>query len=127
MEKVTKRQQAVLDILDEQIDELEAKLQKVQPLIDELAKLKKTRATLLSEKSVTGGVRAGTQVTMEQVIHALRENDNDPMTPPEIATAISADVTVVRSHLNRHKDVRYKREAEGWVLIGEDSDDDEDE
>jgi len=123
MEKVSARKQAVLDVLDEEIAELEKKLEKVQHLIDELAQLKKTRATLLAERSVTGGVRLGTQVTMEQVIHALRENDNESMTPGEIAAEIGADATVVRSHLNRHKDVRYRRNGDGWELIGEEDED----
>jgi hypothetical protein len=123
MEKVSPRKQAVLDVLDDEIAALEAKLAKAQPLIDELNQLRKTRATLLAERSVTGGVRAGTQVTMEQVVHALRENDNESMTPGEIAAEIGADATVVRSHLNRHKDVRYRRNGDGWELIGEEDED----
>lgn len=123
MEKVSNRKNAVLVVLDEQIEDLEEKLRKAQPMIDELNQLKKTRATLLSERSVTGGVRSGTQVTMEQVIHALRENDNEPMTAVDIASSIGAEPTVVRSHLNRHKDVRYSRDGEGWTLIGEETED----
>jgi hypothetical protein len=127
MEKVTKRQSAVLEVLDEQIEELEEKLKKAQPLIDELTRLKRTRATLLSERSVTGSISGRTRLTMEEVIHAFRTNDNDPMTPAELATAIGTDVTVVRSHLNRHADVRYRKNGDGaWHLIGEDENLEED-
>jgi hypothetical protein len=131
MEKVSARKSAVLEVLDEQIGELERKLAKAQPLFDELNQLKRARATLLSERSVTGNVRAGTQVTMEEVIHFLRENG--PSSPPAIATGINADANTVRSHLNRHKDVRYMKNGDGnWSLIGEvmsedDEDEDEDE
>jgi hypothetical protein len=124
VEKLSTRKNAILEVLDEQIDELETKLRKVQPLIDELNQLKRTRATLLSERSTTGGISARTRLTMEQVIHALRENDNEPMTPVEIAAALGTDATVVRSHLNRHADVRYRKDGDGgWVLIGEDEED----
>lgn len=107
--------------LDREIKELEEELADVQPLLDELAQLRRTRATLLSERSVTGSISSRTRLTMEQVIHAFRENDNDPMTPGELATAIGVDPTVVRSHLNRHADTRYRKNGDGaWTLIGED-------
>jgi hypothetical protein len=126
MEKVSTRKSAVLEVLDEQIELLEKKLVKVQPLVDELNQLKKTRATLLSERTTTGGLGGRTRLNMESVIHALRENDNDPMTPSEIASAIGTDDTVVRSHLNRHADVRYRKNGDGkWHLIGEDNEEGE--
>jgi len=128
MEALTKRKSAVLEILDQQIAELEEKLRKAQPFIDELAQLKRTRATLLSERSVTGNIRSGTRLTMEQVIHAFRENDNEPMTANDLATSIGVDPTVVRSHLNRHADVRYAKNGDGnWRLLGEGEADDEEE
>ena len=123
MEKVSARKNAVLDVLDEQIDELTQKLAKFQPYIDELNQLKKTRATLLSERTTTGAVGSRTRLNMESVVHALRENENNPMTPQEIADSVGVDVTVVRSHLNRYKDQRYEKDGEGWTLIGEDEDD----
>jgi hypothetical protein len=124
MEKVTPRQQAVLDILDEQIDALEEKLKKVQPIIDELQRLKRTRATLLNERGTTGKISASTRLTMEEVIHTLRELG--PSTPNAIAEKLGVDVTVVRSHLNRYRDQRYDRNGEGtWHLIGIEPDDEE--
>jgi hypothetical protein len=130
MEQLTKRKRAVLDILDAEIDELEEKLKKAQPLIDELNALKRTRATLLDERRPTGGGgRRNAQLTLEQVIQDLR--DNGPSTPPEIAGRVHVDVTIVRSHLNRYKDRRYAVNGDGnWRLIGEDVTDemsDEDE
>lgn len=127
MEKLSNRKNAVLEVLDEQIHEIEERLAKVQPLIDELNQLKKTRATLLSERTTTGSIGSRTRLNMESVIHALRENENEAMTAQEIATAIGVDDTVVRSHLNRYKDTRYEKDGDGWTLIGEDEDEDADE
>jgi response regulator of citrate/malate metabolism len=130
MQKLSKRKTSILEVIDAEIADLEEKLEKVQPLLDELTQLKRTRATLLSERSVTGNVRSGTRLTMEQVIHAMREND-DPMTPQELGKELGVDETVVRSHLNRYKDVRYAKNGDGaWRLIGadpQDEDDDEEE
>lgn len=121
MDKVSNRKQAVLDVLDEQIDALETKLAKVQPLINELNQLKKTRATLLSERSVTGragGSRRNAQLTMETVIQLFREHGD--MSPNEIAEHAGVDPTIARSHLNRYRDQRYEQTDNGaWRLIGE--------
>jgi len=127
MEKVSPRKNRILEALDEEIHALEERLAKAQPLIDELNQLKRTRATLLSERTTTGSIGARTRLNMESVIHALRENDNEAMTAVDIASAIGIDPTVVRSHLNRYKDQRYEKNGDGWTLIGEDSDDEEDE
>ena len=122
MQKLTRRKSSILDVIDANIAELEEKLEKVQPYIDELNQLKRTRATLLSERSVTGSVRSNTRLTMEQVIQAFRENENDPMTARELGGALGVDETVVRSHLNRHKDTRYAKNGDGnWSLIGKES------
>jgi hypothetical protein len=121
MDKVSTRKQAVLDVLDEQIEELETKLAKVQPVINELNQLKKTRATLLAERSPTGsggGGRRNAQLTMETVIHAFREHGE--MSPNELAERTGVDVTIARSHLNRYRDSRYAQTDNGaWRLIGE--------
>jgi hypothetical protein len=119
MEKVSPRKQAVLDVLDEQIEELETKLAKVQPLINELQSLRATRARLLDERSTTsGGGRRASQLTMETVVHFLRENGASSVA--DIAKHAGVDSSVVRSHLNRHMDVRYRKDDDGdWELIGE--------
>jgi hypothetical protein len=123
METVTKRKQIILDALDEQIEELEEKLKKAQPMIDELASLKRTRATLLDERRATsGGGRGNTQLTMETMIHHLREHG--PQTAGEAAAALGLNENLVRSHLNRYREVRYSRNGDGnWRLIGEDVED----
>lgn len=127
MEALSERKTRILKRLDKEIKELEEELEEVQPLIDELTQMKRTRATLLSERSVTGGISRGTRLTMEEVITALRANDNDPMSPQEIATALGVDPTVVRSHLNRHNDSRYRKNGDGkWHLIGEGDEEEED-
>jgi hypothetical protein len=119
MEKVTRRKQTVLDVLDEQILELEEKLKKAQPMIDELAALKRTRATLLDERRPTsGGGRGNTMLTLETMIHFIRENG--PATPQEASDALGVPVTVVRSHFNRYNESRYAKNGDGkWRLIGE--------
>src|SRR5882724_8976608 len=122
MEKVTKRAQVVLDSIDEQIEDLEERLKKAQPMIDELASLKRTRATLLDERRPTGGGgRANAQLTMETMIHHLRTSG--PQTVQEASDALSISPTIVRSHFNRYADVRYAKNGDGkWRLIGESSD-----
>lgn len=124
MEKLSDRKTLILEVLDTEIDKLEQKLKKVQPLLDELNQLKRTRATLLSERSVTGNISSRTRLTMEEVIQVMREADS-PLMPDAIATAVGVDGTVVRSHLNRYKDTRYRRDPEGWVLIGQNGDEED--
>lgn len=124
MEKVSRRKQVILDVIEEQINELEEKLAKAQPMINELNTLKATRRALLSERGNTsGGGNPNTQLTMEEVIAWMRENGSG--TPQEIAEALSVDGTIVRSHLSRGKGTRYQRdEEEGtWSLIGEEDED----
>jgi hypothetical protein len=119
MEKLTPRKQAVLDVLDAQIEDLDTKLAKYQPLFDELGSLRATRARLLDERSTTsGGGRRGSQLTMETVILFLREEGASSVA--DIAKHAGVDPSIVRSHLNRHKDVRYRQDEDGdWELIGE--------
>lgn len=122
MDKISRRKQTILDAIDEQIEELEERLAKAQPLIDELAQLKRTRATLLSERTTTGNVGRKAQLTMETVIQAFREHGN--MTANELAAHAGVNATIARSHLNRYRDQRYAQDAAGengeatWRLIG---------
>lgn len=126
MDKISRRQSAVLEVLDEQIEGLEQKLEKVQPLINELNRLRQTRRVLLAEKGTTGGGgRSGTVLTQEQVIHYLRENG--PSQPITIAQALGVKETTMRSHLNRNRDTTYERNGDGnWDYLGMDEDEDED-
>ncbi len=118
MQKLTQRKQNILDVLNEEIEELEEKLAKAQPLIDELAQLKKTRATLLSERSATGAVGGRTQLTMEMVVHVF--NGHEELSVNDLANATGVSTTVVRSHLYRYRDQRYEQTTDGdWRLIGE--------
>lgn len=125
MEKVSKRAQTVLDVIDEQIEDLEERLKKAQPLIDELARLRRVRATLLDERRPTGGGgRSNAMLTMETLIHDLREHGAS--TPQEAADRLGVPVTVVRSHLNRYADQRYAKNGDGkWRLIGETEEEDD--
>lgn len=126
MDKISAEQEAVLEVLDAQIEKLEKKLAKAQPLINRLQQLKQTRRVLLSEKGTTGGGgRSDVQLTQEQVIHFLRENGASQ--PQEIANALGVAGTVVRSHLHRHKDETYENTDDGWVYIGANGDEEDDE
>src|SRR5215831_573165 len=132
MRKLSPREKTILEVLDEEIAELEQKLQKVQPLFDELNRLRKARAVMLDERSTTGGVRSNASgapaLTMETVITYLREHG--AATTREIADAAGTTVGNVRAHLNRYRDERYRQNGGGeWSLIGEGAteDDDEDE
>src|SRR5262245_24825093 len=121
MDKLTNRKSAVLEVLDAQIEELEKKLAKFQPFIEELNDLKQTRRVLLSEKKLTGGRGGGNaQLTQEMVINFMREQDG-PVSPEDIAKHYNVPGASVRSHLNRHKNHTYDRTDDGWSLIeGED-------
>lgn len=127
MEQLTSRKSAVLDVLDEQIAALEKKLEKAKPLFDELNQLKQTRRVLLSERMTTGGGGAsGPRLSMEEVINAMDEDEG--MSVSAIAEAVGFSENTVRSHLNRHKDVRYSVNGDGlWSLIGDSSDDEDEE
>jgi TolA-binding protein len=124
MERLTKRKEAVLDVLDEQIEQLEEKLARVQPLINELNQLKQTRATLLRERGTTGGGAREGQLTMEEVVHWLTEHG--PASPQEIAAGVGYDAHRVRSHLSRHKNERYVNVSNGtWGLVEQDVEEEE--
>lgn len=112
---VSAGKQAVLNALDEQIGELESQLDEYRPLLDELAQLKRARATLLGERIPVG--RRGTldAATLAGIMEASKE----PLTPVEIAEQLGADANTVRSHLNRNLGTRYRKEGRGWIQIGE--------
>jgi predicted HTH transcriptional regulator len=125
MEALTDRKQVVLNALDEQIQLLEKKLERAKPLFEELNQLKQTRRVLLSERAVTGGGgHSGPRLSMEEVIRVL--DDEEGMSAAAIAEAVGFNENTVRSHLNRHKNVRYEQNGNGlWSLIGDESDDEE--
>jgi CRP-like cAMP-binding protein len=128
MRKLSTREKAVLEALDAEIEDLERKLAKFQPYIDELARLRKARAVMLDEKSLTGRPRgnAGGGAQMEQIIVYLRENGS--ATTNELADHLGTTVGSVRAHLNRFKDERYRTNGDGkWHLIGTEGDDAEEE
>ena len=133
MDKLTDRQEAVLAVIDEQIAFLERKLEKAQPLMNELAKLRATRRVLMDTKSTTGGGagRASTKVTQEQVIHAMRQFGR-PVTAEEVGKELGVDQTIIRNHFNRHRDTTYVSPSRGmWELVdnegGDEGDDDDDD
>ena len=111
--KVSPRKQAVLNALDEQIGELESKLAKYRPLLDELAQLKRARATLLGERAPAG--RRGTLDA--DALADLMQASGEPLTPVELAEKLGADANTVRSHLNRNLGSRYRKEGRGWVVV----------
>jgi hypothetical protein len=132
MRKLSEREKTVLEALDAEIEQLETRLQKVQPLFDELGRLRKARAVMLDERSPTGGVRggggrAGTgTLTMETVINYLRENGS--ASTREIADYAGTTVGNVRAHLNRYRDERYRQNGGGnWELIGSNAIEDEED
>jgi hypothetical protein len=133
VDKLTKYQNPVLEILDEQIEDLEEKLKKVQPLIDELHRLQATRRVLLSERGVTsGGGNHRVQLTMEQLVHFMREHgaidEDEAVTVAYVAEGLSVPPASVRSHFSRGKDTRYGQNNAGeWYLLGADAPEEEDE
>lgn len=121
MQALTKRQSEVLDFIDEKIEELEERLAKARPLMDELDRLRATRRTLLAEKRTTSGSgNSRVTATMEEVIHHIRTNG--PSTSQEIADSIGAKPNTVRAMMNRNRDVRFDQDENNrWSLIGVDA------
>ncbi len=121
MENLSKRKSVVLDAIDEQITELEAKLAKVQPLINELNELRQVRRALLNQRGVTGG--SGRGLTQEEVIQFFKSHSNEPSTAAEIAEEVGATPAAVRTHLNRYRDSTYTKDADNrWVLVNYEED-----
>jgi DeoR-like helix-turn-helix domain len=132
--KLSEREKTVLTALDEEIEALTKKLTKVQPLVDELNRLRKARAVMLDERSTTGTPRGGGKgggqgAQMETIITYLREHGAASTT--ELAEYVGTTVGTIRAHLNRYRDERYRQNGGGnWSLIGaevEEEEDDEDE
>ena len=115
--KVTSRQQAVLDALDQQIADLKAKLARYQPLKEELAQLERARAVLLGIQPDRR--RYGT-LTRETVAGVMRDAGR-PLTPREISEATGASGPVVRSHLHRGRGEIYEHDGNGWTLVDDGS------
>ena len=127
MEALTRRQETILTVIDEQLEELEEKLKKVERIIGERDRLRATRRTLLSERGTTSGAgHPGTQLAMEEVVKFLSDSE-DGATPQEISEALHVPGATVRSHLNRHKGTRYERDEDGRWHLTEDTEGDEDE
>jgi len=134
MRKLSEREKTILDALDGEIEALSKKLAKVQPLVDELTRLRKARAVMLDERSTTGNPRGGGKgggqgAQMETIITYLREHGEGTTT--ELAEYVGTTVPTIRAHLNRFRDERYRQNGNGtWALIGaetEEDDEDEDE
>jgi|SRR4249919_3098789 DNA-binding transcriptional ArsR family regulator len=133
MRKLSSRESSVLEALDAEIEALAKKLEKVQPLVDELNRLRKARAVMLDEKSLTGNPRGGsrsggggTGAQMETIITYLREHGEASTT--ELAEYVGTTAASIRTHLNRYRDERYRQNGSGnWSLIGADDDEEDDE
>jgi hypothetical protein len=134
--KLSEREKTVLESLDTEIEQLERKLAKVQPLFDELNRLRKARAVMLDERSTTSPRGGGSKTNlgrgsqgaqMETIIAYLRENGE--ASTSELADYVGTTVGSIRAHLNRYRDERYRQNGGGlWSLIGQDrADDDEEE
>jgi DeoR-like helix-turn-helix domain len=135
MRKLSTREDTILEALDVEIEALEKKLQKVQPLFDELNRLRKARAVMLDEKSPTGNPRGGRGggtgrvqpgAQMETIIAYLREHES--ASTSELAEYVGTTVGTIRAHLNRYRDERYRQNGGGnWSLIGKDREEDDED
>jgi DeoR-like helix-turn-helix domain len=128
--KLSDRETTILEAIDAEIEVLEKKLQKVQHFFDELNRLRKARAVMLDEKSLTGTPRAGKGggggAQMETIITYLREHGAASTT--ELAEYVGTTVGTIRAHLNRYRDERYRQNGGGnWSLIGQDREEDDED
>jgi hypothetical protein len=98
--------------------------EEVREKIDELAESLDDEMKAWIEQEMddsdVGSVGANTHLTMDQVVHALRESEYEWLSVAELAKQLGVNDNTMRSHLNQHKDVRYEQNGEGgWSLIGE--------
>lgn len=117
----------VLAGIEEELEAVNKRLRNYDPLIQQRDRLTAARRALLAERAVTQG--GGKGISQAEVINALK--DLGDATVSELATKLSATEAVVRGHLNRGKDERFKVELDGgvkkWSLREPEEDDDEDE
>lgn len=122
MEELNESQNVVLDAIDRELKKIEKVLKRAEPWIKRRDQLNSARRALLSERGTTGGSGSPrTRLSMEEVINGLRACGGKG-TVSEIAAHIpGVDPTAIRSHLNRHKDERYKKLKDNkWRLMEED-------
>src|SRR5882672_10292090 len=124
-ELATHLKERALNETDKQLQLIEKRLANLQPLIELRDRLQASRRAMLNDRSVASGGGRGT--SQAEVVNAM---SSGPMSVYEIAQAVGASEAVIRGHLNRGKDERFLKTAEGtWMLREPENDpegDDED-
>lgn len=104
-----------VDALDEQIQELERKLQVFIPVNEKLNRLRAARRALLGVGSRTTA-NAGNKVTQDEVAQAMNDSEDEGVSVSWIAEKIGTTEAVVRGHLNRNKE-RFLKNGNGlWSV-----------
>lgn len=119
-------QKRLLDQIEQELEGINKRLRNYDPLIAQRDKLMAARRALLAERAVTQG--GGKGVSQAEVVTVLKDG---PETVAAIAKKLSTTEAVVRGHLNRGKDERFKVELDGgvkmWSLREPEEDDDDEE
>lgn len=128
-ELATHLKERALNETDKQLKLIESRLANLQPLIELRDRLQASRRAMLNDRSVASGGGRGT--SQAEVVNAMRApNNGEGMSVFDIAQAVGASEAVIRGHLNRGKDERFRKLADGkWELHepeNEPEDDDED-
>lgn len=113
-----------LNETDKQLQLIEKRLTNLQPLIELRDRLQASRRAMLNDRSPTSGGGRGT--SQAEVVNAMR--DKAPLSVYEISQLVGASEAVIRGHLNRGKDERFKKDSSGnWSLREPENDDEEDD
>lgn len=96
--------------IDEQLERV-AREEKV--LGSERERLLAARAALLGKASA--GPARGKRISQDDVASYLAEHPGS--TASQMAEALGVPATNVSTHLYRAKDVRFRRQADGWYVI----------
>lgn len=120
----------IVESIEEELEAIEKKLRKYDPLIQQRTKLQAARRALLNERSATGG-GGGRGLSQAEVVDYMREHSDEEgvagFTVYDIAKGLGVTEAVVRGHLNRGKDERFEKAADNKWDLREPEDDPEDD
>jgi Fic family protein len=101
----------LLEALDEEITQVEAKLRKYEPLIEHKKSLESSKRSLLGGARLTSG-NNGMRMRQEDIVAFLE--DNPGSTGKEIADNFGAPYSTISSHLYRGRNERFLEKDKRW-------------
>lgn len=105
--------QEMLDMIDEKIEALEAKLKPYEKLIELRNNLRAQRRALLGGNKLTGG--SGARVRQEDMVEFLGQHP-EGVSVADITKHFDSTQSTISSHLYRGKHDRYIKRDNRWFL-----------